>query len=311
MQEVPIVSVVIPTCRRPFSLQKAVDSVFGQTFPDWELIVSDDEKPPGVSWRWLEKVAAKDHRVHPVRHKCGQGQVENTNFGMAHARGVWLKILHDDDWLLPDALHALVNAARNADEKVVLITARVCKEGRRLKRNKQKHSEVYLRYAGNEAIFRMYMQEESGGTIPSSMMIRGDLFRSGVRFDAIQNCTNIVDAWYKVLLLIHGDLLHVNDFLVIKSEADHNSITNSTGRADLDREMEVLRDMMLPHVDTAFIPPPVDVVKGKVKLIRAMHRLSRRYPVEAFKLAISVHRPLAWVLAFNWLLWKIKHLDET
>jgi len=41
------ITVAIPTCRRLWMLRRAIESVFAQTFTDWEIVVSDDEASPG------------------------------------------------------------------------------------------------------------------------------------------------------------------------------------------------------------------------------------------------------------------------
>jgi glycosyltransferase involved in cell wall biosynthesis len=38
----PVVSIILPTCGRLQYLRATVDSVYRQTFRDWELIVADD-----------------------------------------------------------------------------------------------------------------------------------------------------------------------------------------------------------------------------------------------------------------------------
>ena len=38
----PLVSVIIPTYNRAYTLRKAVDSVINQTFTNWELLVVDN-----------------------------------------------------------------------------------------------------------------------------------------------------------------------------------------------------------------------------------------------------------------------------
>ena len=40
-----LVSVIIPTCKRPHFLSRAVDSVLGQTYPYVEVVVVDDNAP--------------------------------------------------------------------------------------------------------------------------------------------------------------------------------------------------------------------------------------------------------------------------
>ncbi len=42
MKNDPLVSVIIPTYNRAWCIEKAIDSVFNQSFKDFELIVVDD-----------------------------------------------------------------------------------------------------------------------------------------------------------------------------------------------------------------------------------------------------------------------------
>ena len=43
----PLISVAIPTCRRPAMLERAIGSVAEQTFRDREIVVSDDGRKAG------------------------------------------------------------------------------------------------------------------------------------------------------------------------------------------------------------------------------------------------------------------------
>jgi glycosyltransferase involved in cell wall biosynthesis len=38
----PIISIVIPTYNRAYCLTQCIDSIYAQTFKNWELIVVDD-----------------------------------------------------------------------------------------------------------------------------------------------------------------------------------------------------------------------------------------------------------------------------
>lgn len=45
-----LISVAIPTYRRLPMLRRAIESVFAQTYADWEVVISDDEAPSGETW---------------------------------------------------------------------------------------------------------------------------------------------------------------------------------------------------------------------------------------------------------------------
>src|SRR6478736_4125101 len=71
--QMPFITVAIPTYRRLPMLRRAVESVFAQTFTDWEMVVSDDETPPGETWNFLERLARSDPRVKPVMNSSPHG----------------------------------------------------------------------------------------------------------------------------------------------------------------------------------------------------------------------------------------------
>jgi len=107
----PFITVAIPTYRRLPMLRRAIESVFAQTFTDWELGVSDDEAPPGETWNFLESLAA-DARVRPIRNVSPHGASFNHSSALKAARGQWIKFLHDDDVLKPNCLEVLATIVK-------------------------------------------------------------------------------------------------------------------------------------------------------------------------------------------------------
>jgi glycosyltransferase involved in cell wall biosynthesis len=106
MEQIPQVSIVMPTYNRVGFLRRAIESIFTQTFQDWELIVVDDastDETPSV----LAAFAAKDKRVVVLRNETNYyPDISKTlNKGLAAARGKYIARLDDDDyWLDPDKL---------------------------------------------------------------------------------------------------------------------------------------------------------------------------------------------------------------
>jgi glycosyltransferase involved in cell wall biosynthesis len=307
--DTPLISVVIPTYKRRDYLAKAIDSICAQTFTDWELIISDDEKPEGETWAYLQKLAATDSRIRPTRNVNGQGQSANTNHGMSQARGQWIKLLHDDDWLAENCLAQLAYAISLSDENVVLLTTGSCDDhdaaaARQCPANPPANS--LFRYRGKEALYGMYMQHDVGGCVPSAMMIRRSVFEQGAVFEKQDIIPNAVDSWFKAQLLSRGDMIHIAQPLMIKCEEDAQSLTNTLDQRDLDREYEAIRELMLPMIDPSFNPPTIKTVQGQVRLIRAMHRLAKHKPFQALSMAVSVWNPYAWFLAAKWAIRKAR-----
>ena len=104
-------SVVSPTFNRLKYLRPAVDSVFAQTFTDWELIVADD----GSEGETAAYVAALANlpRVKVLRlaHSGNPGAVRNAACRVA--RGEYIAFLDSDDIWLPEKLARQVASLRS------------------------------------------------------------------------------------------------------------------------------------------------------------------------------------------------------
>lgn len=101
MTPIPKVSVVIPTCNRPHTLLRAINSVLRQTFRDLELIVVDDASDLEVARELVAQISAVDPRVSYIRRDRRGGAAAARNTGIEMARGEFIAFQDDDDeWLL-------------------------------------------------------------------------------------------------------------------------------------------------------------------------------------------------------------------
>lgn len=109
MPNQPLVSVVMPAYKTDY-LAEALDSLLQQSYQNLELIVCDDSTTDAV--REIVEAKAK-HAQFPVHYSknekrlWGFGGVEK---GVRLAKGDYIKILHDDDLIKPDAIKNLLNA---------------------------------------------------------------------------------------------------------------------------------------------------------------------------------------------------------
>lgn len=117
MTHSPKVSVVLTTYNRADSLRETVLSILGQSFQDFELIVSDDCSPDHTC-RVVEDLQETDNRIIYRRNKRNLGMPGNLNAGIALARGDLIANLHDGDVYVDrllarwsDALEACPTAA--------------------------------------------------------------------------------------------------------------------------------------------------------------------------------------------------------
>ena len=106
---VPDVSVVIPVYRANSDyLVAAVESVFEQTLPSWELILVEDACTEESSRSVLPRLHLTNNPVKVVRHVNNQGVSGARNTGTLLATGRYLAFLDQDDRLAPRFLEQCV-----------------------------------------------------------------------------------------------------------------------------------------------------------------------------------------------------------
>lgn len=94
----PLVSIGVPTYNRPFGIKRVLDCLVNQTYPNLEIVVSDNcSTNPDV-----EKVIAEflhDKRIKYTRHEANMGPNFNFQYVVEQATGEYFKFLADDDWI--------------------------------------------------------------------------------------------------------------------------------------------------------------------------------------------------------------------
>ncbi len=82
-------------------LERALRSIAEQEFGDirHELVLVDDASRSDVARRCFERAALPHARYH--RHETNQGGIANFNWCVSAARGRWIHMLHQDDWVEP------------------------------------------------------------------------------------------------------------------------------------------------------------------------------------------------------------------
>lgn len=106
----PIVSIIVPVYNAEKTIQRCVESILGQDFQDFELLLIDDGSQD-ASGALCDAFAQRDARVR-VLHKENGGVSAARNLGLSQAQGVYLQFLDSDDWITADATTMLVRTAR-------------------------------------------------------------------------------------------------------------------------------------------------------------------------------------------------------
>jgi glycosyltransferase involved in cell wall biosynthesis len=104
-----MVSVVIPCHGQARYLAEAVESVVGQTFADWEIVIVDDGSPDDTADVAGTLIAAHPDRRIRLLRQANQGTPGARNAGIAASSGRYILPLDADDVLLPAMLERTVS----------------------------------------------------------------------------------------------------------------------------------------------------------------------------------------------------------
>jgi glycosyltransferase involved in cell wall biosynthesis len=118
----PVVSVVVPTFRRPHLVVHAVASVLGQTLRNLEVVVVVDGRDEETCTA-LEQIS--DSRLRTLVPEQSLGSSEARNRGVAEARGEYIAFLDDDDEWFPEKLELQLATARRSRHSRPIVSCRV------------------------------------------------------------------------------------------------------------------------------------------------------------------------------------------
>jgi glycosyltransferase involved in cell wall biosynthesis len=123
MQSIPLLSVGLFVYNGDQFLEKALDSLLGQTFQDFELIISDNASTDATE-RICRSYAERDARIQYFRNAENMGAGWNVRRVYSLARGKYFKWAAHDDFCEPQLFEKCI-AALEGDPTVVLAQSKV------------------------------------------------------------------------------------------------------------------------------------------------------------------------------------------
>ena len=112
-------SIIIPVYNAERSLEKCLNSLCGQTFNDFEVVLVDDGSED-ESFAICKSFSQRDLRFKPV-HQKNRGPSAARNAGMRLAEGQYFCFVDSDDYVSPDYLDQLYRSIKTSDADVVFM----------------------------------------------------------------------------------------------------------------------------------------------------------------------------------------------
>jgi glycosyltransferase involved in cell wall biosynthesis len=204
----PTVSIILPTFNRLQFLRPAIDSVFAQTFDDWELIIADDgssdetrqylrtlDDPPRVRVIWLRPT--------------GKPSVAR-NAALREARGEYVAFLDSDDVWLPKKLEIQLASLRRHETRKWSYTRFVLVDGSGHP-TVSAHSRSWSAPSG--WILEKMLKDEVVVVLSSVVVLRQVLEQSGAFDEELFMCEDD-ELWFR--LAAHSEIDGVDEPLTLK-----------------------------------------------------------------------------------------------
>src|ERR1700738_924466 len=110
-------SIVIPTYNRATLIFETLDSVFSQSYNNYEVVVVDNCSTDNTEE--LLQPLIHDNKIRYIRTPTNMERAYSRNVGLDNAKGDFLTLLDSDDFMYPDCLSdAFKFTMENPDIKV-------------------------------------------------------------------------------------------------------------------------------------------------------------------------------------------------
>ena len=102
-----LVSIIMPSYNTASFIAESIQSVLGQSYKDWELIIVDDCSPDNTDD--VVRPFLTDERIKYLKNEKNSGAAISRNRALREAKGKWIAFLDSDDLWIPDKLKKQVS----------------------------------------------------------------------------------------------------------------------------------------------------------------------------------------------------------
>jgi len=114
----PLISVIIPSYNRANFIKRSLNSVFEQSYKNFEIIVVDDGSTDDTE-NFIKNYP--DRRIRYIKHTENRGVPSARNTGIKAARGEYITFLDSDDEIYPKKFEIQINRLRDLPDSYGLI----------------------------------------------------------------------------------------------------------------------------------------------------------------------------------------------
>jgi len=267
-------SVIIPAYNRENELPKCIESVLGQSYQDFELIVVDNGSTD-LTKDIVEKYSIDDSRVKYLWQENSGSPAGSRNTGIKNAKADWVAFLDSDDYWYPSKLEEVSNVVDVISDEYIAISHYEDKEIDGEYATTLEHGKVLSNMPYDELLFNGNSLSTSAMCVKKDKLLDVNLFDTRKDYFAVED----YDLWMK--------LSKIGKFMYIKKSLGVFSISENNMSGNIELINTNLKILVLNHIDSLDIPN-----KNKLKQIhssRIDYYKGRSYQLEGeMKKAIPI-----------------------
>ena len=192
----PLVTVIVITYNSSSYIIETLESIKNQTYSNIEIVITDDfstDSTVSIIKNWIETNKKKLNVVKLVESSENTGTPENSNRGLKHAAGQWIKTTSGDDTLEIDCIEKFVNFIKNNQCDIVFSKVNQLKEGIKIK-----HETNYNFFSlGPKEQFRKILSNDSYLFTPG-VFLKKDLISKIDGYDTKYKIIEDLPFWIKL-----------------------------------------------------------------------------------------------------------------
>jgi len=220
----PLVSVIMPAYNAVKTIGESIDSVLGQTYTNWELIVIDDASTDETI-SIITIYQSKDDRIKLMALSKNGWMANARNHGIATARGEYLAFLDSDDIWMKDKLSEQVNFHIQHPEIIISHTDFDMFSINGIKKRPFKNI-IGLKYRKDGNMIPTLYCKNSIGTL--TIMVKRDAVLAANCFDIDMRGPEDQDLWIR--LAENGGLFGYIDKKLALYRLSEGSVAHNIGR---------------------------------------------------------------------------------
>jgi glycosyltransferase involved in cell wall biosynthesis len=196
----PLVSICIPTYRRPELLERAVRSCLAQTYPHFEILITDNSSDD-ASRDMVGRI--NDPRIRYHKNEANLGAFGNVSLVATLTTGSYVKFLMDDDLLKPRCLELMVAALEQHPQAGLAMAPMdlIDEQDRRIFPRFYVFRKMAYRYRyqvgngliGRKKLLQDFLTRDYPCCVPSGVMWRRECFTRLGYFDAAADFAGDLD----------------------------------------------------------------------------------------------------------------------